>query len=66
MVREFIEHVVPSAKPEEHLKKQSLIRDGKVTVAALLLFADEPQAALPKHCGIKVYRKTSLFRDQRG
>ncbi|QNN21479.1 hypothetical protein HED60_04060 [Planctomycetales bacterium ZRK34] len=26
------------------------------TVGAVLLFADEPQAALPKRCGIKLYR----------
>jgi ATP-dependent DNA helicase RecG len=25
-------------------------------VAGLLLFAEEPQAIIPKHCGIKVYR----------
>jgi ATP-dependent DNA helicase RecG len=56
IVKEFIEYVVPTAQPEEYLRKQSLIRDGKVTVAAALLFADEPQAMLPKHCGIKVYR----------
>jgi ATP-dependent DNA helicase RecG len=56
VVREFISSVVPTAQPEEYLKKQSLIRDGRVTVAALLLFADEPQARLPKRCGIKVYR----------
>jgi ATP-dependent DNA helicase RecG len=60
VIREFIRDVVPSAQPEEYLQKQSLIRDGKATVAAILLFADEPQAVLPKHCGIKVYRfKTS-------
>jgi ATP-dependent DNA helicase RecG len=33
-----------------------LVRDGKPTVASLLLFADEPQAALPKQSGIKIYR----------
>lgn len=56
IIQEFITHVVPTAKPEEYLRKQSLIRDDKVTVAAVLLFADVPQAILPKHCGIKVYR----------
>jgi ATP-dependent DNA helicase RecG len=38
------------------LRKQSLIRENRPTVASLLLFADEPQAVIPKHCGIKVYR----------
>jgi ATP-dependent DNA helicase RecG len=60
IVKEFIENVVPTAKPVEYLRKQSLIREGKATVAGVLLFADEPQAVIPKHCGIKVYRfKTS-------
>ena len=66
-VQEFIANVVPTAKPEEYLRKQALIRDDRVTVAAALLFADEPQAIIPKHCGIKVYRfKTTAsegFRD---
>ncbi len=67
VVNEFIRDVVPSAQPEEYLRKQALIKDDKATVAAALLFADEPQAILPKHCGIKVYRfKTTApegFRD---
>jgi ATP-dependent DNA helicase RecG len=61
IVEEFIANVVPTAKPEEYLKKQSLIREGKALVAGVLLFADEPQAIIPKHCGIKIYRfKTNL------
>jgi ATP-dependent DNA helicase RecG len=56
IVKEFVHDVVPTAEPEEYLRKQSLIREEKPTVAAVLLFADEPQAILPKHCGIKVYR----------
>lgn len=56
IVREFIANVVPTAKPDEYLKKQALIREGKATVAGVLLFADEPQAIIPKHCGIKIYR----------
>jgi ATP-dependent DNA helicase RecG len=67
VVKEFIRDVVPSAQPEEYLRKQALIKGGKVTVAAALLFSDEPQAILPKHCGIKVYRfkttATEGFRD---
>jgi ATP-dependent DNA helicase RecG len=67
VVKEFIQTVVPSSTPEEFLGKQSLIKDNKLTVAAVLLFADEPQAILAKHCGIKVYRfKTTAaqgFRD---
>ncbi len=67
VIREFIRDVVPTAQPEEYLRKQSLIKENRSTVAAVLLFADEPQAIVPKHCGIKVYRfKTTApegFRD---
>jgi ATP-dependent DNA helicase RecG len=52
---EFMLAVVPSGEPEPWLRKQLLIRDDKPTVAAALLFADEPQAALPK-ATVKVYR----------
>lgn len=38
------------------LRSQSLIRAGKPVVAAVLLFADEPQAALPKRSAVKLYR----------
>lgn len=54
--KKFIAQVVPRAESEAWLRKQSLIRDGKPIVAGVLLFADEPQAALPKHCGIKIAR----------
>ena len=55
-VTHFMIEVVPSSEAEPWLKKQQLIRDDKPTVAGLLLFADEPQAVLPKQCGIKLYR----------
>lgn len=56
VTREYLQHVVPNAQPEAWLRKQSLILNGMPTVAGLLLFAEEPQAQIPKHCGIKVYR----------
>lgn len=57
---EFLLEVVPTAEPRAWLEKQLILLDEKPTVAALVLFADEPQAALPKRCGIKIYRyKTS-------
>lgn len=52
----FIDSVVPSAEPEEWMRKQSLLVEGKPIVAGLLLFSEEPQAALPKRSAIKLYR----------
>lgn len=52
----FMLEVVPTAEPEPWLKKQQVIVEEKPTVAGLLLFADEPQAAIPKRCGLKIYR----------
>ena len=56
IINNFLAHVVPRAEPEKWLKKQVLIVSEKPTVAGLLLFSEEPQAALPKRSGIKVYR----------
>jgi ATP-dependent DNA helicase RecG len=59
-LQEFVKRVVPMLAPLTFLKKQSLVKGGKPVVAAVLLFADEPQAALPKRSGVKLYRyKTS-------
>lgn len=48
--------VVPTAEPAEWLRKQQVILKDKPTVAGIALFAEEPQAILPKRTGIKVYR----------
>ena len=56
VIMDFIRDVVPTAEPEPWLKKQVLIRNDKPVVAGVLLFSDEPQALLPKRCGIKIYR----------
>jgi ATP-dependent DNA helicase RecG len=56
VTQDYLNYVVPSAQPAAWLKKQSLIVNDLPTVAGLLLFAEEPQAQLPKRCGIKVYR----------
>lgn len=53
---EFMLHVVPTAEPKTWLAKQQLMKDGRPTVAGVILFSEEPQALIPKHCGIKVYR----------
>jgi ATP-dependent DNA helicase RecG len=57
---EFILNVVPSAEPEDWLKKQNLItKENKLVAAGVLLFVDEPQASLPKRSAIKIYRYTT-------
>lgn len=59
--RTFMRNVVPSVNADAWLKKQQTIVDGKPTVAGVVLFADEPQAILPKRSGIKIARyNTSL------
>lgn len=52
----FMLSVIPIAEPLPWLRKQLLVADDRPTVAAVLLFADEPQAALPKRSAIKIYR----------
>lgn len=53
---EFMLEIVPYQEPDRWLRKQNLIVDNNPTVAGVLLFSEEPQALLPKHCGVKVYR----------
>ncbi len=56
-VTQFVMDVVPTVEAvEPWLRKQLLVRDGKPTVAALLLFSDEPQVGLPKQSAVKIYR----------
>ncbi len=55
-ILEFLLNVIPTAEPEEWLRKQEMIQSEKPTVAGVLLFAEEPQAILPKRCGVKIYR----------
>jgi ATP-dependent DNA helicase RecG len=55
-VLEFMLAVIPTAEPEAWLRKQQLIKHDRPTVAGVMLFAEEPQALLPKRCGIKIYR----------
>src|SRR5262249_39818806 len=52
----FILDVVPTSEPEAWLRKQELIKDDKPTVTGVVLFADLPQAILPKRSGVKIYR----------
>lgn len=56
VILHFLLTAVPTAEPEPWLRKQLLIVGDKPTVAAVLLYAEEPQAILPKRCAIKVLR----------
>jgi len=56
---EFMLEVVPTSEPEPWLKKQRLIIKDLPTVAGILLFAEEPQAIIPKQCGAKIYQYTT-------
>jgi ATP-dependent DNA helicase RecG len=53
---DFMLSVVPTAEPDVFLEKQRVVLNGRPTVAGTLLFADEPQAILPKRSAIKIFR----------
>jgi ATP-dependent DNA helicase RecG len=55
-VIEFLLDAIPTGEPETWLAKQFVLRDGRPTVAGILLFSDGPQAVLPKRSAIKVLR----------
>lgn len=59
IVKKFIEKIIPTSTANDWLRKQLLILNNLPTVAGILLFSDEPQAALPKQSGIKIYRHTT-------
>jgi len=66
ILADFVKRVVPALKPAIFLRKQGLVKGGKPVVAGVLLFADEPQAGLPKRSGVKLYRyKTSAASGSR-
>lgn len=56
VIRKFISEVIPSTTPEPWLRKQIFLSKEMPTVGGTLLFCDEPQAALAKQSGIKIYR----------
>jgi ATP-dependent DNA helicase RecG len=51
----FIKQVVPMQTPSIFVRKQALVRQNQPVVAGVLLFAEEPQAVLPKS-GVKLFR----------
>lgn len=56
---DFMLNTVPTAEPEVWLRSQFLLSNEKPTVAGVLLFSDEPQAALPKRAAVKIFRYTT-------
>lgn len=56
IISKFIRNVIPSSEPHKWLKKQQLLKGDKPIIAGILLFSDEPQAIIPKRCGVKIYR----------
>ena len=56
----FMIAAIPISEPLPWLRSQYLVVDGKATVACALLFADSPQAYLPKRSGIKILRYRSV------
>lgn len=59
----FMLEVIPTNEPAAWLSKQLLLREGRPTVAGILLFSEEPQALLPKRCGVKIYRYRTKDRE---
>lgn len=51
----FMLDVIPESEPEAWLRKQRMILEDRPTVSGALIFADEPQVALPK-ADVKFYR----------
>jgi len=63
---EFMLSAFPSSDPERWMQMQRVLVSGKPTVAGLLLYADLPQADLPKRSSVKLYRyKTSEAEGRR-
>jgi ATP-dependent DNA helicase RecG len=66
VIIEFLLDVIPTAEPQPWMEKQRLLQKGRPTVAGVLLFAEEPQAILPKRSAIKIYRyKTKAEEGER-
>ncbi len=55
-ILEFLVDAIPTGEPEDWLKKQRVLVDGRPSVAGVLLFSDNPQALLPKRSAIKILR----------
>ncbi|MFI6291743.1 ATP-binding protein [Nonomuraea sp. NPDC050790] len=55
----FLREYTPTSSPEKFLRRQRLLArkpDMRATVAAAVLFAEEPAAVVPKRCSVKIAR----------
>ncbi|MDF2257137.1 ATP-binding protein [Streptantibioticus ferralitis] len=57
----FLESYSPVSSTEKFLRRQRLVtrKDGKATVAAAILYAEEPATVVPKRCSVKIARYES-------
>jgi ATP-dependent DNA helicase RecG len=65
VLKRYLDRIGTNLSPEAFLRKQKLFADDKPlrpSVAAVLLFDEEPQATLPTRCAIKVYRLNTTDR----
>ncbi len=60
VLKDYLSRIGSALKPEQFLRKNRLVAEYeeklRPTVAAILLFDEEPQATLDTRCAIKVYR----------
>lgn len=56
ILQRFLNATIPHRSPQEFLKMELLLRRGLPCVAAVLLFSDLPQAALPDRASVKLAR----------
>jgi len=62
ILKDFLFQIIPVIDKKDWVRKNQLTRKGKPTVAAILLFAEEPQSIIP-YCGIKIVRYKTQDRE---
>jgi ATP-dependent DNA helicase RecG len=56
ILKNFVAEIIPKSEPEAWLRSQQLLYQDQPIVAGVLLYAESPQALLPKRSAIKIYR----------
>ncbi|MFF3072359.1 RNA-binding domain-containing protein [Kitasatospora sp. NPDC057936] len=68
-LQNFLQSYSPAATAEKFLKRQRMVTkaDGLATVAAAILYAEEPAAVVPKRCSVKIarYESTEAVPDRK-